>query len=156
LEKVNIARCTGLIDVSFTNCSRLQVVDAEGCNNLTNIDFPANSILQEIYLPDSLTSLTLRNQPYLSKIKFDNNARGLTKIVLEDVPNFNSYNIVKEVFSSTTLAKTFHLTNINWIIEDAQKATAIVNERNKLTGIDILDILSNKDLAAGEKISDIK
>jgi hypothetical protein len=53
LQKVNIARCTGLKTVSFTECPRLQVLDAEG-SELTNINFPANSILKEIYLPNTL------------------------------------------------------------------------------------------------------
>lgn len=135
LQKVNIARCTGLKTVSFSDCPRLQILDAEK-SKLTNINFPANSILQEIYVPDTLQNLTLTNQPYLNKIVFDSSASGLTSIILDNVPNLNSYGLVKEVFSTTT-AKSFYLTNINWTITDTQTAT----ENGELKGIDILDIL---------------
>jgi hypothetical protein len=112
-------------------------LDAEG-TKLTNISFPANSILREIYVPNTLTSLTLTNQPYLTKIKFDSSAKGLMSIVLDNIPGLNTYPLVKEVYDSTAI-KTFYLSNINWIIEDAQTAV----EGNKLVGIDILDILAN-------------
>ena len=135
LQKINIARCTGLKSVSFTNCPRLQILDAEK-SKLTNINFPANSILQEIYVPDTLQNLTLTNQPYLDTIVFDDNARGLTSIILDNIPNFDSYELVKEVFSTST-AKSFYLTNINWNISDSQNAT----ENGKLKGLDILDTL---------------
>lgn len=143
LQKVNIARCTGLKSVDFSQCSRLQIFDAEK-SGVTNIDFPANSILQEIYVPDKLDNLTLTNQPYLTTIKFDNTAELVKTIILDNVPNFDSYNLVKEVFS-TNISKFFYLTNVNWVITDAQLAT----ENGKLVGIDILDILlSDKALSA--------
>jgi hypothetical protein len=91
-------------------------------------------------LPDTLTSLTLINQPYLETIKFDTSAKNLISISLDNIPNINTYPLVKEVFS-TEAAKSFYLTNINWVIEDEQNAV----EGTKLVGIDILDtILSNK------------
>lgn len=148
LQKVNIARCTGLRSVSFTECPRLQILDAEG-SELTNINFPANSILQEVYVPNSLDSLTLTNQPYLHTIKFDESASGLTKIVLDNIPNCDTYELVKQVFS-TEIAKYFYLTNINWNISDTQVAM----ENGKLVGIDILDILlSDKAYPINENYS---
>ena len=41
LQKINIARCTGLKTVNFTSCPRLQILDAEH-SKLTGISFPAN------------------------------------------------------------------------------------------------------------------
>ena len=156
LQEVNIARCTGLKSVSFTECPRLQILDAEG-SKLTNINFPANSILKEIYVPDTLESLTLTNQPYLDTIKFDTSASRLTSIVLDNVPSCNTYNLVKQVFS-TENAKSFYLTNINWEITDAQIAT----ENGRLTGIDILDILlsdkaypSKEDYSKSQSLSGV-
>ena len=94
MQKVNIARCTGLKTINFTSCPRLQILDAEK-SKLTGVSFPANSILQEIYLPDTLETLTLTNQPYLHTIQFDTSASRLTKIELENVPSCNTYNLVK-------------------------------------------------------------
>jgi hypothetical protein len=52
------------------------------------------------------------------------------------VPNFDSYDLVKDIFSVDNY-KEFYLTNINWTIDDPQNAT----ENGVLKGIDILDIL---------------
>ncbi len=144
LQKINIARCTGLKTVNFTSCPRLQILDAEH-SKLTGISFPANSILQEIYLPDTLETLTLTNQPYLHTIQFDTSASRLTKIELENVPSCNTYSLVKQVFNSQN-AKSFYLTNINWEIADEQIAT----ENGKLVGIDILDTLLSEKAYAKE------
>jgi hypothetical protein len=42
-------------------------------------------------------------------------------IVLNGVPGLNTYPLVKEVYS-TNVIKDFYLSNINWVIEDSQKA----------------------------------
>ena len=141
LQEINFARCTGLADVNLTACTRLQIVDAEGCTSLTNISFPANSILQEVYVPDSLTSLTLTNQPHLTQIKFDNNPSNVLDIRLDNVPSFDSYGLVKKVFSGNT-TKKFYLTNINWTISELQEG---MDANKNLNSIDILEkLLSEK------------
>ena len=137
LQEINFARCTGLADVNLTACTRLQVVDAEGCTNLTNINFPANSILQQVYVPDSLTSLTLTNQPHLTEIKFDNNPSNILDIRLDNVPSYDSYGLVKKIFSGNTVKK-FYLTNVNWTVSERQEGMDI---DDNLKSIDILEKL---------------
>lgn len=138
LQELNIARCTGLRTVDLSNCSRLEKIDAEG-SKLTSISFPASSILKELYLPSTLTSLVLTNQPYLTNIEFDSETLNyLDTIRLDEVPQFNSYELIKKQCDGITI-RTFYLKNFNWTITDTQKAM----EGNTLTGIDILDALSN-------------
>jgi hypothetical protein len=57
----------------------LTELDAEG-SKLTNIDFAENSILTNLYLPNTLTSLTLKESPYLSNIVFDDLSMATRKI----------------------------------------------------------------------------
>lgn len=141
LQKINIARCTGLKEITLTGCPRLRVIDAEGCK-LTDISFPANSILEKAYLPKTLTSLTLTNQPYLTEIRFDDDdivgaTKSIQSVTFDRVPLFDSYPIVAGVFKDTT-AKTFYLTNVNWVIDDEDD---FVVEDDRVTGIKILDAL---------------
>lgn len=141
LQKINIARCTGLKEITLTGCPRLRVVDAEGCK-LTDISFPANSILEKAYLPKTLTSLILTNQPYLTEIRFDDDdiigaTKSIQSVSFDRVPLFDSYPIVAGVFKDTT-AKTFYLTNVNWVIDDEDD---FVVEGDRVTGIKILDAL---------------
>lgn len=140
LQDLNIARCTGLKSISLTNCSRLEKVDAEG-SKVTNINFPANSILKELYLPTTLNNLILTNQPYLSKVKFDSdNLPNLNDIRLDEVPNFDSYELIKNQCDGKTI-RTFYLKGFNWTITEAQSSSNM--DGNTLIGIDILDRLAD-------------
>lgn len=124
LRYLNIARCTGLKNINLEACTKLQTLDAEGCTELTGITFPSNSILQTLYLPSQkLASLTIKNQPYLTNIKFDNekNFPSLLTLQLDNVPAFDSYNLAKTIFNQHEGSKnnvSYILTNINWTIDD--------------------------------------
>ena len=142
LTKLNIARCIGLKDISLRGCPRLTELDAEG-SKLTNIDFAENSILTNLYLPNTLTSLTLKEQPYLSNIVFDDLSiatQKIQKIVLDKInPAFNSYDIVKNIFNTTNI-KSYYLNNINWVITEEQP---VDEDTGKIKAITLLDILAD-------------
>lgn len=62
LKEINIQGCvnlTGSIDLS--KCSNLEVVDARR-TQLKGIDLPTTGTIKELYLPETLTNLTLINQ----------------------------------------------------------------------------------------------
>ena len=142
LVNLNIARCTGLKDISLTKCTRLKKLDAEG-SKLTNITFPISSVLEELYLPNTLTSLTLINQPYLTSIVFDDLAIGtssIQKITLDKISNFNTYPIIKGIFNTSTI-KNYYLTNVNWVIEDQE-----LTDDGYIETIDILDKLMDDSI----------
>ena len=141
LQKVNIARCTGLKSVEFSNCPRLRELDAEG-TLLTDITFPANSILEKIYLPNTLTSLTLVNQPHLSLISFDDLATGtnrINSIVLDRVTAMDTYSVVKGVMAQEGYQnKTFYLNKVNWVLDAADDVELV---DGKIKSITILEKL---------------
>lgn len=124
LKYLNVARCTGLKTLNLEACSRLQTLDAEGCT-LTGITFPANSVLKELYLPQTLLSLSLNNQPALETIEFDGEPN-ITSIELLNVPVYDSYDLVYNLFSKNNENEiTYALTNVNWTIECDSDITSI-------------------------------
>lgn len=134
LRYLNIARCTGLKNINLEACTKLQEVDAEGCIGLTGITFPQNSILQTLYLPSTLASLTIKNQPYLNNVTFDeDNFPSLLTLQLDNVPKFDSYNLAKTIFnqhfnnnpSAIRNTVSYILTNINWTIKDFEDGTTV-------------------------------
>lgn len=145
LMDVNIARCIALSSVDLSKCSRLQVLDAEGCTGLSDVTFPANSILERVYLPDGLTSLTLTNQPHLEELVLESTRR-LESITLDRVTKLNSYPLVKQVFS-TGPAKGFYLAEVNWVIEDDQNHTTNRDGVTYTTALDILETLKDASKA---------
>lgn len=137
LNEINIARCTGLTSVDLTKCTRLQTLYADGCSKLTDISFPANSILEEVYLPASLSSLTLTNQPYLTTLHLDGHG-SIQSIFLDNISGVDTYELVKSIFANN-VTKTFYLINVDWNI------TSNSLDNGELKSIDILDtLLSSK------------
>jgi hypothetical protein len=79
----------------------------------------------------------LTNQPYLTTLSLDG-CGGIQSIFLDNVPQCNTYDIVKSVFADNS-TKRFYLTNINWEITDNSL------EGDELKTIDILEtLLSDK------------
>ena len=51
--------------LDFRNCNRLRVLKLEGCSGITSIILPEGKSLKEVYLPSSLRSLSIINNPNL-------------------------------------------------------------------------------------------
>lgn len=145
LQKINVARCTGLPTLDISNCTRLQELDAEG-SNLTGVIFPENSVLKHLYLPSSLKSLSLIGQPHLETIKFDNDTANITKLRVEDV-DFDTYPLAKMITTERPANSTteFYFKNINWRIDSLESADTI--DSGKLTGLGVLDCLLDSDIS---------
>jgi len=60
LTKLNVARCTGLLTLDLSHCTRLRELDAEQ-SRLNSIVFPKDSVIEKLYLPRTLTQLELVN-----------------------------------------------------------------------------------------------
>ena len=146
LQKVNIARCTGLRDINLEKCSRLKELDAEG-SNLTSITFPSDSIIEKLYLPNSLTVLSLTNQPHLNTIEFDvtnegkHGASSIRDIRLDRVSNIDTYSIIKAMMANdaTVASKDYKLLNVNWTLNSEDDF--IYDASGKVEAIAILEKL---------------
>ena len=139
LTYLNIARCTGLPTLDLSKCNKLQILDAEGANGLTGITFPRDSILEELYIPTSIKSLEIHNQPYLKVVQFDEDGEPtLTSLILENVGAFDSYQVANKTFANPNNDIPFVLTNINWRIDDFEDGATV-------TRIPILEKLLEED-----------
>ena len=152
LQKLNVARCTGLRSLLLSDCTRLQSLDAEG-TKLTLIKFPKDSILRELYLPNTLTSLELINQPHLTTIEFDSLAIGaasIRSITLDKVSALDSYPIVKNMFKTDVAARSYLLTQVNWNLTEEDD---FILEGNEIKAIDILDKLADEASPLADNIA---
>lgn len=83
-----------ITDTVFSNsvldlrgCNRLKYINLSGCSGISDIIFPENNRLQEVYLPNNLKKLTLGKNPNLSTFVFGEGTQ-LTELSL-DCSNFN-------------------------------------------------------------------
>lgn len=141
LNYLNVARCTGLPTLDLSTCNKLEILDAEGAK-MTAVTFPVDSILKELYLPKTLKTLIIKNQPHLDTIVFDSTGTLiLSALELIGINKVNTYPIVKEVFSIDVNTIPYILTDVNWYINDFTN--------NNVTSIPILDTLIHHYLNNG-------
>lgn len=129
LKKLDITNCSGLgnrtLDIS--QCKKLQELYATG-SGITGVTLPQHGVIKELRLPATLNSLTIIDQPYLTDETFTigsydsdentysvNDYSKILNINIEDVPNLNTYEIVK----GGTSLQYYKFINVNWEINDA-------------------------------------
>ena len=149
LTYLNIAGIREIEPLKLGFCKRLKVVDATR-STVKDITFPTDSILEKLYLPRTVTKLNLENQPYLDTIEYDDTS-DISSLILDRVPNFDSYNLVKQVFFNLSdIEKTYYLTSVNWLIDNDNDLTI---QNGEVVGIKILDILGTNPKALPSKES---
>ena len=84
LKTVDIRNCPNLTaNIDFSHCENLQTIHMEG-TSVTGVTLADGGIVEEVYLPDTVSNLTLKNLPYLSTLEL-NDMSNLTTLWLENI-----------------------------------------------------------------------
>lgn len=97
LKEINVANCKVLNQaLELGRCYSLKKIEARG-SAITGVALPAKGILEEMYLPATVTSVYLKNQPYLKNFTVEGYSN-INTIVVENVPNkvVDGYNLCKQ------------------------------------------------------------
>ena len=117
LEELDIRNLSNLENtvLPVTNIPSLKRVYAQG-SNITEARFANNGLLEEAYLPETITRLELRNLHYLKVIELESydNLLYLTMINCSDVMN----NLVLDMINKASDLVELEITNINWNLDD--------------------------------------
>lgn len=114
LRKLDIRNCPNLRQaVDISGCENMEEVYARG-TSITSVVLPAAGILSKLYLPATLTGLTLRNQSKLTDAYFEiAGVERLTTIVCEDT-GINVLYLVERCFGmKNPVLNRVRLININ-------------------------------------------
>lgn len=72
IETLNLTNVTfSNTTLDFRGCTRLKVLNLQGCEGITDIIFPESDRLTYVYLPKRITKLTLSKNANLSNLVFD-------------------------------------------------------------------------------------
>ena len=108
LEHLDLRNISGIDTVvNVSSCSNLKELYAEG-TNATGVIFANGGLLQTAHLP-KLTSLSMKNLSYVEDFVVDG-YDNLQTLVVENVPNINTYDIVV----NAPALKLLRLINLNW------------------------------------------
>ena len=134
LRKLDIRNCPNLKQaVDLSGCENIEEVYAQG-TAITSVVLPAAGILSKLYLPATLTNLTLKNQPKLSDAFFEiAGVEKLSTIISENTNGVNIFPVVDRCLS----AKNPALSRVRLIDLNATGANLdILYKLIKLGGVD--------------------
>ena len=130
LEYLDLRNISGINTViNLSSCSNLKELYAEG-TNATGVIFANGGLLRTAHLP-SLTSLSMKNLNYIEDFVVDS-YDNLQTLIVENVPNINTYDIVNAAPS----LKLLRLINLNWDFVPRIEDASIFNRLLTIGGID--------------------
>ena len=117
LEELDIRNLSGLSNtvLPVTNIPSLKRVYAQG-SNITEARFANNGLLEEAYLPETITRLELRNLSYLKTIELESydNLLYLTVMNCSDMMN----DLVLDMINQAPDLRELRVTNVDWSFDD--------------------------------------
>lgn len=156
--------------IDVRNCNAFgtgeqQSLDISGCTNveevyltgtaLKGVALPVGGILKTLHLPDTITNLTIRNQPSLTDFVL-NDSSNLTTLRLENVGSLID---TPSVVNNMADGSRIRALDIDWEVNSETDLIALFNKLIKMRGLD--ENGNNTDLAVltgrikvKEKVSD--
>lgn len=112
------------LDLPVTNIPSLKRVYAQG-SNIRQARFANNGLLEEAYLPETVTELSLRNLHFIKTIELES-YNNLVNLTVENCPTMNDKALT--MIEQAQNLKSVRATNINW----EQKTTDLLNRIVKM------------------------
>lgn len=125
LKVLTIGNNKLLTKLDVSNCPSLtQAIDASGCTNIkeiyakgtstTAVKVPNGGNLETLHLPNTITNLTILNQPFITDFQCENFSK-ISTLRLENTP-LDSLLIVQQAINSLERVR---LTNVNWTLDNS-------------------------------------
>lgn len=154
LKKVNICNCPNVVDpLGLSNCPNIQEIYATG-SGITGLELPSSGYLKKVYLPGTLTNLTVTNQQYIQEFSlegYDN----LTTLRIEDTVNIP----VEDIMLNAPNLNRIRLIDVSWTAESEDALIQTIEKFKSCLGLDANGNNTNTAVVTGrvyvnEKVSD--
>jgi hypothetical protein len=136
LKTIDIRNCTAF------GTGEQQSLDISGCTNvehvyltgtaLKGISLPSGGVLKTLHLPDTVTNLTIRNQPSLTDFVLNDSSK-LTTLRLENVGAIID---TPSVINAMADGSRIRALDIDWEVDSEDDLTALLNKLIKMRGLD--------------------
>lgn len=147
LRYFNMENCSSFVgNIDFSNCTVITNILLNG-SNITGITLPKSSIIEELRLPTTITTLSIDSQPYLNdngftigqfnylneqEGSFENDYSKLLRINIRNTP-IDTFTMAKEALRGNL--DSYCLQGIDWEISNEED---FIIEDNELKGLKIL------------------
>ncbi len=131
LQKVDICNCPNLVKpLALSNCPNIQEIYAIG-SGITGLELPTSGYLKKVYLPNTLTNLTVTNQQYIEEFVlegYDN----LTTLRIEDTVNIP----VEDIMLNAPNLNRIRLIDVQWEAESEAALVQTIEKFKSCLGLD--------------------
>ena len=134
LQSVDIRNCPNLTsNIDFGHCENLKTIHLEG-TSVTGVNLADGGAVESLYLPDTVTNLTLKNLPHLTTFELDD-ASNLTTLWLENIDDsiVDGLDIVQNDMAEGGRVR---ITGINKTFDSDDDFTALMSKMMTMRGID--------------------
>lgn len=136
LKKLDVRNCTGLgtgeqKTVDLSGCTGIEEVYFDG-TKITGATLPNGGVLRILHLPDTITSLVVRNQPSITDFTCSSTA-GVTTLWLE---NTGSTLDSLAILNTLPTGARVRLFGFYWELEDADEITDVLDTLDDKRGLD--------------------
>ena len=134
LQSVDIRNCPNLTsNIDFSHCENLKTIHLEG-TSVTGVNLADGGAVESLYLPDTVTNLTLKNLPHLTTFELDD-ASNLTTLWLENIDD-SIVDGLDVVANSMAEGGRVRITGINKTFDSDDDFTTLMTKMMTMRGID--------------------
>ncbi len=152
LRKLDISNCpelTGSIDL--TGCENIEEIYAHG-SGVSVFNLSTSGILNKLYLPDSITNLTLKNQLVLTNDGIISEGfNNVGTLILDNLPNINVGDLFNAILDESNNLQRIRVTDLNLSMPDLEMLLELMN----YAGIDDTGATSQYPWLTGEVYVDV-
>lgn len=154
LQKLDVRNCPKLTEpLALANCPNIEEIYATG-SSITGIELPSSGYLKKVYLPGTLTNLTVTNQQYIQEFElegYDN----LTTLRIENTINIP----VEDIMLNAPNLNRIRLIDVQWEAESEAALVRTITKFKACLGLDANGNNTENAVVTGrvkvaEKISD--
>lgn len=155
LSSIDLRRCESLnVTLDVSKCLNIEEIYCTG-TSITGISLPDGGILKTLHLPNTITNLTICNQPSLSNFVLEGSSK-LTTLRLENVGALiDAPSVIRQMPNNSRIRAL----GIDWEVESETDLMSLLNKLNNMTGMDEQDNNLNNAVLTGrirvnDKVSD--
>ena len=154
LQKVDVRNCPKLVNpLGLSNCPNIQEIYATG-SSITGVELPQSGYLKKVYLPGTLTNLTVTNQKYIEEFELEGYGN-LTTLRIEDAINIP----VEDIMLNAQNLNRIRLIDVQWEAESESALVQTIAKFKSCLGLDANGNNTDKAVVTGrvyvnEKVSD--
>jgi len=154
LQKVDVRNCPNLTEpLSLSNCPNIQEIYATG-SSITGLELPTSGYLKKVYLPGTLTNLTVTNQQYIEEFELEG-YDSLTTLRIEDTVGVP----VEDIMLNAPSLNRIRLIDVSWEAESEDALVQTIEKFKSCLGLDANGNNTDNAIVTGrvyvnEKVSD--